>query len=273
MYLNEPWHSDGSVQQVSPRQQTLQLIGLSHVPMVQPGDDLGALLIDAMAQQKLVSQDKDILVVAQKIVSKAEGRYVDLQQVSPSSRALELAGLTGKDPRLVEVILSESVDVLRCRDSLVIVRHRLGFVMANAGVDQSNVAPDGAVERVLLLPQDPDGSSARLKHALDTHFGSELGVIVSDSVGRAWRIGTVGLALGLAGIPAVQDFRGRDDLYGRALQVTEVGFADQVASSAALLMGEGSEGVPAVLVRGLQWSNADATAALLIRPQAQDLFQ
>jgi coenzyme F420-0:L-glutamate ligase/coenzyme F420-1:gamma-L-glutamate ligase len=258
---------------VSSQQKTLQLTGVSHVPMVRPGDDLGTLLIDAMAQQGLALQDHDIVVVAQKVVSKAEGRYVDLRQITPSVRALELAELSGKDARLVEVILSESDDVLRCRDGLLIVRHRLGLVMANAGVDQSNIEPGGAAERVLLLPQDPDDSSARLKQALDDHFGARVGVAISDSVGRAWRIGTVGLALGLAGLPAVQDFRGRGDLYDRALQVTEVGFADQVAASAALLMGEGSEGVPAVLVRGLQWSDADTTAAPLIRPREQDLFQ
>ena len=251
----------------------MQLIAVSHVPLVRPGDDLDALLIDAAARQNLAPRNGDILVVAQKIVSKAEARYVDLGQVTPSRRALELAELTDKDPRLVEVILSESDEVLRCRDGLLIVRHKLGFVMANAGVDQSNVEPSGAAERVLLLPQDPDGSSARLKHVLDEHFGVEVGVVISDSVGRAWRIGTMGLALGLAGIPAVQDFRGRGDLYDRPLQATEVGFADQVAAAAALLMGEGSEGVPAVLVRGLQWSGADATGAQLIRPKDQDLFQ
>jgi coenzyme F420-0:L-glutamate ligase/coenzyme F420-1:gamma-L-glutamate ligase len=240
--------------------------------MVQPGDDLGTLLINAMAQQSLSLQDHDIVVVAQKVVSKAEGRYVDLQQVAPSTRALELAELSGKDARLVEVILSESQEVLRCRDGLLIVRHRLGLVMANAGVDQSNIEQSGATERVLLLPQDPDNSSARLKQMLEDHFGVQVGVVISDSVGRAWRVGTVGLALGLAGLPAIQDFRGRGDLYDRALEVTVVGFADQVAASAALVMGEGSEGVPAAMVRGLQWSDADTTAVSLIRPREQDLF-
>jgi len=241
--------------------------------MVRPGDDLGALLIDAAARQSLALHDGDIAVVAQKIVSKAEARYVNLGEVTPSRRALELAELTDKDPRLVEVILSESHEVLRCRTGLLIVRHKLGFVMANAGVDQSNVEPEGGAERVLLLPRDPDGSSALLKQALDEHFGVAIGVVISDSVGRAWRIGTVGLALGLAGIPAVQDFRGRGDLYDRTLQVTEVGFADQVAAAATLVMGEGSEGLPVVLVRGLRWPNAVATGAQMIRPKDQDLFQ
>jgi len=255
------------------QQPGVQLVAVSHVPMVRPGDDLGTLLIDAAAQQNLAPLDGDILVVAQKIVSKAEARYVDLGRVTPSRRALELAELTDKDPRLVEVILSESDEVLRCRNGLLIVRHKLGFVMANAGVDQSNVEPENGAERVLLLPRDPDGSSARLKQTLDEHFGVEIGVVISDSVGRAWRIGTVGLALGLAGIPAVQDFRGQGDLYDRTLQATEVGFGDQVAAAATLLMGEGSEGLPAVLVRGLQWSDDDATGAQLIRPKDQDLFQ
>ena len=221
----------------------------------------------------LAPRADDVFVVAQKIVSKAEGRYVDLRRVSPSRRAIELGELSDKDPRLVEVILGESDEVLRCRGGLLIVRHRLGFVMANAGVDQSNLEPDEDAERVLLLPQNPDGSSARLKRQLGDHFGVEVGVVISDSVGRAWRIGTVGLALGLAGIPAVRDLRGHSDLYGRELQTTEVGFADLIASSAMLVMGEGAEGTPVVLVRGLAHTNPDATASLLIRPIELDLFR
>lgn len=252
---------------------TLQLVAVPNLPLVEPGDNLGAVLIEALERADQLPQTNDIFVVAQKVVSKAEGRYVDLNRVSPSSRAMELAEHTQKDPRLIEVMLTESSEVLRYRPGLIVVRHRLGFVMANAGIDQSNI--DGGVEenRVLLLPTDPDGSGAELKVVLDRHFGIRVGVVISDSVGRAWRVGTVGLALGAAGIPAVRDLRGQCDLYGRALQSSESGFADMVASSAMLLMGEAGEGTPIVVVRGLLWSDAPAPGASLIRPWEQDLFR
>jgi coenzyme F420-0:L-glutamate ligase/coenzyme F420-1:gamma-L-glutamate ligase len=256
---------------ITPRE--VKLVAIPDIPLVAPGDDLSGVVIDAIEDARVSPRNADVFVVAQKIVSKAEGRYVNLEEVSPSARARELAKLTEKDPRLVEVILSESAEVLRCRPGLMIVSHRLGFVMANAGVDQSNVEDGGDDERVLLLPRDPDSSSAKLKTALDGHFGVYVGVVVNDSVGRAWRNGSVGLALGSAGIPALQDLRGRGDLFGRPLKTTEVGFADLVASAAMLLMGEGDEGLPLVMLRGLQFPHSGAAASMLLRPPEQDLFR
>jgi len=242
-------------------------------PMVRPGDDLAALLIAACEQSALAPADGDVVVVAQKIVSKAEGRYVDLAQVRPSARAESLAAQVDKDPRLVEVILSESLRVVRHRPGVLIVEHRLGFIMANAGVDRSNVDPDLGTEPVLLLPRDPDASAARLCDRLRAHFRSEPAVIVTDSWGRAWRRGTVGVALGAAGLPALMDLRGRIDLFGHELRVTETGFADEIASAASLIMGQADEAQPVVLVRGLSWTGAATPGGSLIRPPDEDLFR
>lgn len=247
------------------------LTALSGIPAIQPGDDIAAILGDALDACGLTPRDKDVLVVTHKIISKAEDRYRNLADLTPSPRARELAAATGKDAALVELILSESRDVVRCRRDLIITEHRLGVVMANAGVDQSNVPAGG--ECVLLLPEDPDASSAALRSALGERFDVDLAVVVSDSVGRAWRNGVVGLALGAAGMPALQDLRGKRDLEGRELQVTQVGFADEIASAAELLMGEADEGRPAVLVRGVQWREPPVAAAALIRGRDQDLFR
>jgi coenzyme F420-0:L-glutamate ligase/coenzyme F420-1:gamma-L-glutamate ligase len=249
------------------------LIPVQNVPLVRPGDDLAGLLISACERSALAPADGDILVIAQKIVSKAEGRYVDLATVRPSPRAAGLAAEVGKDPRLVEVILGESRRVVRRRPGLLIVEHRLGAIMANAGVDRSNVDPAAGVEPVLLLPADPDASAAALCEHLAGHFRRRLGVIVSDSWGRAWRRGTVGFALGVAGLPALIDMRGRPDLFGHPLRVTQTGFADEIAAAASLLMGQADEGQPAVLVRGLGWTGAAAAAATLIRSPDEDLFR
>ena len=247
------------------------LTALSGIPAIQPGDDVAAILAEALDATGLTPCDGDVLVVTHKILSKAEDRYRSLEDVSPSPKALELAAATGKDAALVEVILSESREVLRSRRELIITEHRLGLVMANAGVDRSNVS--GGPERVLLLPEDPDASSAALRAALRTRFGVDIAVVVSDSAGRAWRNGVVGLALGAAGIPALQDLRGRNDLEGRPLEVTQVGLADEIASAAELLMGEADEGRPAVLVRGVRWRESPVMAVALIRDREQDLFR
>jgi coenzyme F420-0:L-glutamate ligase/coenzyme F420-1:gamma-L-glutamate ligase len=251
----------------------LELIALEGVPLVRPGDDLAGLVIRALELGSIALRDRDVLVLAQKIVSKAEGRYVDLATVAPSPRAVALAHQVDKDPRLVELILRESTRVVRKRPGVIIVEHRLGYVMANAGIDRSNVDPGASAEPVLLLPRDPDASAAAMLARLHAHFGSCPGVIVSDSFGRAWRRGTVGIALGAAGLPALMDLRGRPDLYGRALAVSETGFADEIAAAASLLMGQADEAVPAVLVRGLAWSAPAAPAASLIRAAAEDLFR
>jgi len=248
------------------------LIPLHGIKLVEPGDDLGAIAVNAFAANGLVPRNGDVLVVAQKIVSKSEGRYADVAAIEPSPGAIALAGEVDKDPRFVEVVLSESKRVVRHRPGLLIVEHRLGFVMANAGIDHSNVSPtDG--ERVLLLPEDPDGSACALREHLAEVFGARVAVIISDSFGRAWRKGTVGVALGAAGLPALIDMRGRPDLFGRALQVTETGFADEIAAAAGLLMGQADEAVPMVLVRGLSWSAPEVSAATLVRPAEHDLFR
>ena len=252
---------------------TVTISGLSGIKLVEPGDDLAAITVAAFAANGIVPEDGDVLVVAQKIVSKAEGRYVDVATVQPSERAIALAAELDKDPRFVEVVLSESKRVVRHRPGLLIVEHRLGLVMANAGIDHSNVPTDDGVDRVLLLPEDPDGSARALREHLIRVFGTGIAVIVSDSFGRAWRKGTVGIALGAAGLPALVDLRGHPDLFGRALLVTETGFADEIAAAASLLMGQAGEAIPMVLVRGLAWSAPEVPAAALIRPAEHDLFR
>jgi coenzyme F420-0:L-glutamate ligase / coenzyme F420-1:gamma-L-glutamate ligase len=249
----------------------ITLTAVPGMPAIGAGDDLAGILGDALAAAGLSPRRGDVLVVTHKIVSKAEGRSVALADATPSARARELAAATGKDPALVEVILSESRAVLRYRPGLIITEHRLGMVIANAGVDQSNVSAGAG--HVLLLPQDPDASAAALRAALAARFGAPVAVVVSDSVGRAWRNGVVGLALGAAGLPALLDLRGRMDLEGRPLQVTQVGLADQIASAAELLMGEADEGRPVVLVRGLALEGPALPAAALIREREADLFR
>ena len=249
------------------------LLPLCGIKLVEPGDDLRVIAVDAFAANRLVPEKGDVLVVAQKIVSKAEGRYVDVSTVEPSEKAIAIAAEVDKDPRFVEVVLSESTRVVRHRPGLLIMEHRLGFVMANAGIDHSNVAAADGGERVLLLPKDPDGSARALREHLTRALGVQIAVIISDSFGRAWRKGTVGVALGAAGLPALIDMRGRPDLFGRALQVTDTGFADEIAAAAGLLMGQADEALPMILVRGLSWSAPEAPAATLIRPAEHDLFR
>lgn len=251
----------------------VQLIPVPNMPMVQPGDCLADIISNAIDRAGVGLVNNDVVVVAQKIVSKAEDRYMRLGDVIASESAEALAPDVDKDPRLVEIILRESKSVLRYRPGLMIVNHRLGFVMANAGVDHSNLCPEAEEGLVLLLPKDPDRSCASLKTLLDERFTAQVGVIINDSVGRPWRVGTVGLALGVAGLPAVLDRRGESDLFGRVLEVTQVGFADTVASAASLLMGEGDEGLPVVIVRGLEWSEPATDVTPLLREPEADLFR
>jgi coenzyme F420-0:L-glutamate ligase / coenzyme F420-1:gamma-L-glutamate ligase len=251
----------------------LRLIPLSGVPLIHPGTDLLALVCDITQARGPALLDGDVLVVAQKIVSKAEGRYVDLDAVEPSQRALDLAKQVQKEPRLVEVILGESRRVLRHRPGVLIVEHKLGFVLANAGVDQSNVDPGQGEKPVLLLPKDPDASAQRLHEGLRQRLGKTIAVVINDSLGRAWRLGTVGVALGAAGLPALSDLRGQPDLYGRPLQVTQTGFADEIAAAASLLMGQADEATPMVVLRGLRWSASSSSAAHLLRDPNEDLFR
>ena len=250
----------------------LTLTALRGIGEVSSGSNLAALIQRALEKGGLALTAGDVLVIAQKIVSKAEGRRVDLKDVIPSVRARELATLTQKDARLVELILAESSEVLRARPNVLIVRHRLGFVMANAGIDRSNVA-DAAGEQVLLLPLDPDASAAALRRALGAGTGIAVGVIISDSFGRPWRKGVVNIALGAAGVPALLDRRGEADRAGRRLEVTEVAIADALAAAAGLLMGEAAEGIPAVHIRGFNCLAPASNGQALIRPLEEDLFR
>lgn len=248
----------------------VELRALPGIGEVWPGCDLADLLSGAMAAAGLTLRPQDVLVVAQKAVSKAEGRFVDLAGVQPSARAFELAQVTGKDPRLVEVVLGESTEVLRAKPNVMITRHRLGLVMAQAGVDRSNVP---GADRVLLLPLDPDRSAAVLRERLMAIHDVEIGVIVSDSFGRPWRLGTTNVAIGAAGVPVLWDRRGETDREGRRLETTQVAWADAVASAAGIAMGEAAEGTPAVLVRGLRWSLAAQPARAVLRPTEEDMFR
>ncbi len=252
---------------------TLTLTAIPDLPPIEPGDDLAAILIDGLARAGIAPAARDVLVIAQKVVSKAENRYRDLGAVTPSDRARDLARAVDKDPRLVEVILSESEAVVAHKPGVLVVAHRLGFVLANAGIDRSNVSSKPGAERVLLLPEDPDASAAALKARLEAYFKIELAVIVSDSLGRAWRNGVTGVALGAAGLPALRDMIGRKDLFGRTLDVTQTGFADDIAAAASLVMGQADEGLPAVLLRGLTWHEPACAARTLLRPKDEDLFR
>lgn len=251
----------------------LTLIALPGIPEITPGARLAELLLEAVDRAEEALEAGDILVIAQKIVSKAEGRLVALATVNASARARELAGVVDKDPRVVELILHESREVLRAVTGVLIAEHRLGFVMANAGVDQSNVPDGGAGEAALLLPVDPDASARRLREDIRAACGSDIGVVINDSFGRAWRNGVTGVAIGVAGVPALIDLRGAADRGGRALRVTQVAAADELAAAASLLMGQADEGYPAVLARGFPYARRDGGAAELIRPRAEDLFR
>ncbi|MES1972531.1 MAG: coenzyme F420-0:L-glutamate ligase [Pseudomonadota bacterium] len=245
---------------------------LTAIGEVLPGDDLAALLAAALRSAGLELQRFDILVVTQKIVSKAEGRFVDLAGVVPGAEAMRLAGTTRKDPRLVELVLAESSDVVRAVPHVLITRHRSGHVMANAGIDQSNIGSSGA-ELALLLPEDADASAQRLREALERVWPAGFGVLVSDSFGRPWRYGVTNVAIGGSGFPALIDRRGTPDRDGRILEVTQVALGDMAASAAGLVTGEGAEGVPAALIRGLSWDTAPNSAAALVRPLGEDLFR
>ena len=246
----------------------LEIIAVEGLPRVRPGDDVAAMLAEAIAG---LARTGDALVVTHKILSKAAGRLVRLSALSPGAEAIALARATGKDPALAEAVLGESRRIVRHRPGVIIAEHRLGLVMANAGIDRSNVG--GAADEVLLLPEDPDRDAATIRATLARRVEVELAVVVADSVGRAWRKGVVGLAIGAAGLPALMDLRGRADMEGRPLEVTEVGLADQIASAAELVMGEADEACPAALVRGVVWQGEDSPAAALIRDPATDLFR
>jgi coenzyme F420-0:L-glutamate ligase / coenzyme F420-1:gamma-L-glutamate ligase len=252
----------------------LEVRAIPGIPLVRPGDDVAVLIKVALSNAGIVLQPSDVLVVTSKILSRAEGRFVDLSGVTISARASELATLVDKDPRLVELVLSESISVSRAKKGVLVVRHRLGFVGANAGIDASNAvpvdAPEGSGPWVLLLPKDPDRSAERIRRTLSPD--GNIAVLVTDSFGRPFRLGTVGCAVGLAGLPPLWDRRGEDDLYGRKLEQTITGLADQVAAAADLVAGQAAERRAVVLVRGLVFEPAEGTARDLVRPPEEDLY-
>lgn len=250
---------------------SLTLVALPGIPLIRPGDDLVTLIRDGLARADLSLENGDVLVVTSKIVSKAEGGLVDLNEVAPGREALRLAEEARKDARIVELVLRESRGVSRVAPGVLVTQHRLGFTSANAGIDQSNV--DGGDDHVLLLPVDPDASARRIRDGLLATTGCAVGIVISDSHGRPFRMGNVGVAIGVAGLPAVVDLRGNLDLFGRELKISIQGYADMVASAANLLTGEGAEGRPVVLVRGLEYSPSFGRVCDLYRPPEQDLYR
>lgn len=250
----------------------LEIIAPERFPLVEPGDSLPRLILDTLQTEQITFQQGDVLVLAQKIISKSENRYTRLADVTPTADAEQLAIKCDKDPRLVQLILDESSEVLRCVPGVIIVRHRLGFVMANAGIDHSNISGAEDGERVLLLPEDPDRSAEQLLERLEQATGLDLAVMINDSFGRPWRLGTTGVCIGCAGIASLLDQRGDNDLFGQEMLVTQVAVGDEVATAASVLMGQAGEARPLVLVRGLGFPREPASAQHLLRPAGEDLF-
>ena len=273
--------ASGSPEPIKNKVTALTLTPLSNIPLIRRDDNLADIFVRSLLESNILIQDNDILVLAQKIVSKAEGRAVNLATIIPSQRALELAKVTEKDARVVELILQESNEVLRTRPGVIIVEHRLGFVCANAGIDHSNVNPPlhtGEVlgvrgDWVLLLPENPDRSAESIRRQVEGITGRKISVLIIDSHGRAWRNGTVGIAIGIAGLPGLEDLRGKPDLFGYQLQTTQVGVADELAAAASLVMGQAAEGTPVVHVRGFPYPLRAGSLKELIRPREQDLFR
>jgi coenzyme F420-0:L-glutamate ligase / coenzyme F420-1:gamma-L-glutamate ligase len=246
----------------------INIIGLTGIPEIVAGDDLPAFIVTAVRNAKLEIQEHDVFVIAQKVVSKAEGQIVKLETVVPSQEAIEWANQFDKDARMVEVVLRQSQRIVRKERGVMICETHHGFICANAGVDNSNIAPGF----VVLLPQDPDASARDIQVALEQEFGVPLAIIISDTFGRPWREGLVNVALGVAGIAPVIDYRGQVDSYGQLLRVTMIAVADEIASATELVMGK-SAAVPVALVRGFPYEARVASASELIRPPEHDLFR
>jgi coenzyme F420-0:L-glutamate ligase / coenzyme F420-1:gamma-L-glutamate ligase len=264
---------------------SLTITPLLNIPLIRRDDDLADILVEGLNASNIKLENDDLLILAQKIVSKAEGRMVNLTTVTPGERAINLAAESEKDPRIIELMLQESNEVLRVRAGTIIVEHRLGFVCANAGIDHSNIGSplpkegmpkvkvDAQGDWVLLLPRDPDTSCRVIREKIKSKTGKRIGVMIIDSHGRAWRVGTVGVCIGLSGIPAVVDERGWKDLFDYSLRVTVVGVADELAAAASLMMGQAAEGTPAVHVRGFPYPLREGSLKELLRPKDQDLFR
>ena len=244
---------------------------LPGIPLVEPGANLGELTLAGLQKAGIALQDGDVLVYASKVVSKAEGRFYNLSDIKPTPAAREIAATCDKDPRLVELILAESNQVLRIRPGLIVVEHRLGFVCANAGIDHSNT--NGNDDAVLLLPTDPDASARRLNEALADATGADVAIIINDSHGRAWRMGTVGITIGVAGMSPLTDRRGYPDLFGRTLQATLLGTADEIAAAASILQGGADERSPIVHLRGAIHRSGSGQLSDLLRPLETDMFR
>ncbi len=257
------------------KEQSLTLTRVLGIKHIVEGDDLGMILMKALGDNQIRLEDGDILVLAQKIVSKAEGRLVNLTTVKPSQKAIRIASEVEKRPELIELILQESNEVLRTRPGTIIVEHKSGFVCANAGIDHSNVQGTwgNPEDWVLLLPVDANKSADSIRNYIETISDAHVGVMIIDSYGRAWRMGTIGMAIGLSGIPALVDLRGKPDLYDYKLRVTVVAAADELAAAASLMMGQADEGTPVVHARGFPYTLRESNASELVRSKSYDMFR
>jgi len=254
----------------------MNLLPVPNMPLITQGDDLARIMVDRLGESAQQFESDDVLVIAQKVVSKSEGRLVEVASVEPSAAALELSTRCDMDPRLIEIILRESKSVVRVRKTpgILVVEHRGGFICANAGVDRSNVEqPAEAHEVVALLPEDSDASARRIRESIGQLAGADIAVIVNDSHGRAFRNGVIGTAIGVAGLePVIEEF-GWPDLFGYELQRTAVGQADELAAAASLMMGQSNEGIPAVIIRGAPIHRAEGGMGTLIRSPETDMFR
>lgn len=254
---------------------TLLFTAIENFPQIQKGDAIAEILIKLLDEQDITIEDGDIFVFAQKIISKAEGRLINYSEIKPSSQALELERITGKDPRFIELVLSESKKTIRAKKNTLIVEHKNGFICANAGIDHSNIGENGILseEWALLLPEDADRSALELRSYLEKHYSKHIGVLIIDSHGRPWRNGTEGITIGISGLPGLVDLRGQSDLVGFKLKVTTVGAGDELAAGASLLMGQAAEGTPVIHVRGFPYALRESSLSELIRPENEDLFR
>jgi coenzyme F420-0:L-glutamate ligase/coenzyme F420-1:gamma-L-glutamate ligase len=260
---------------ISEGRSRLVLTALEGIPLIQQGNDLAEILLRVLKQNNIDLIDGDVLVIAQKVISKTEGRKIDLKTITPSKQAEDLAAETGKDPREVELILRESTEILRRRPGLIIIEHHRGFVCANAGIDHSNVAAktDRDQDFVLLLPENPDKSAQELRQKIEKAEDVQIGVVINDSHGRAWRNGTVGISIGFSGVPGIVDLRGKPDLFDYQLRITQIAAVDELAGAASLLMGQADEGLPVVHVRGFPYPLREGSFQELPREGSQDLFR
>jgi len=253
----------------------IELIGLTSFPLVKPGDDIASLIIDSCRKENLEIFDQDIIVITQKIISKSENRYRLLSEIKPGFKAKYYSWISGKDPRFVQLVLNESNQVLRAKKNTLIVEHKNGFICANAGIDHSNTDPQSAnsEETYLLLPKNPDFSADTIRFKIESEFHKKVSVLIIDSHGRAWRNGTIGMAIGISGIPGLVDLRGNEDLFGFKLKITMVAASDELAAAASLLMGQAKEGIPVVIARGFPYELREGKMSELIRPKKEDLFR